>query len=114
MQRALALGTTQRQFARLFGVSESRVSRLVKGARLSIANCLRLADLLGDDPAAVLRAYRYPNEADALERAYAKQGKVHTRHLEIATRYGKLAARDQRWLREALALLERPPVDPKA
>lgn len=114
MQRARALGTDQRGFARLFGVSESRVSKLMNGARLSVSNCLRLADLLGDDPAVALRAYGYPDEAAALERAYDLQGKLPKGQMAVARRYGQLAPRDQRWLREALALLERPPVDAKS
>jgi hypothetical protein len=83
----------------------------MNGARLSVGNCLKLAALLGDDPAGVLRAYRYTAEADALDKAYAAQGKMTTSQIDVATRYRSLSPRWQRWLKDALDLLERRPAE---
>lgn len=51
-------------------MSKERVSRVVGGARLGLANCLRLADELQERPTVVLVAYGYKREAAILERAW--------------------------------------------
>jgi plasmid maintenance system antidote protein VapI len=75
IRRALAAAScSQKVLGARLEVSKARVSRIVHGARLSVANCLRLADLLDEDPAVVLRAYGYTRLGEILHRLYTLKG----------------------------------------
>jgi transcriptional regulator with XRE-family HTH domain len=76
LRRALAIvDGTKEDMADRLGIVRSHFSRVLGGSRLNISNCLRLADLLGEEPALVLRAYKYDEEADILDRAYPRRGR---------------------------------------
>jgi len=66
MRRAVKLVGTQKALADRLEVSESHVARVLGGAGLGIENCVRLADLLDEDRASVLRAYGFARFSDRL------------------------------------------------
>jgi hypothetical protein len=96
VERALALVSTQKELGERLQMSTARVSRVVNGARLSVPNCLRLADLLNESPSVVLRAYRYPAEAEILDRAYRASGRVPRGLAEILEALQRLEPDDAR------------------
>lgn len=58
-------------FAKALGISPSRLSRALAGDfPLNVANCLRLALLTGESPAAILRAAGKDDVAELLEKLY--------------------------------------------
>jgi hypothetical protein len=76
IERAMALVPTQKALARCLRLSKGRISRIVHGGRLGFERCLRLADLVHEDPAVVLRAYRYAELGDILQGLYTTRGCV--------------------------------------
>lgn len=61
---------TLQTLATHMGVTFSGFLRGVKQGTLSAENCLRLAEVLGEEPAAVFRAAKKPGLADQFERLY--------------------------------------------
>lgn len=98
VDRALALVSSQKALGLRLGMSETRVSRIVRGARLSVTNCLRLSDMLSESPSVVLRAYRYPAEAEIIERAYDARGRLPRTTAEILEALKRLDSEDRRLL----------------
>jgi hypothetical protein len=96
IQRALALVSSQKVLGARLEISKARVSRVVHGARLSVTNCLFLADLLNELPSVVLRAYKYPQQADVLERAYRARAHLPRSHVEVLDALDRLDASDVR------------------
>jgi transcriptional regulator with XRE-family HTH domain len=76
IKRAMALVPTQKALARRLRLSKGRISRIVHGGRLGFERCLRLADLIHEDPAVVLQAYRYPELSEILQSLYVTRGCV--------------------------------------
>ncbi len=96
IERALALVPSQRVLGLRLQMSKTRANRIAHGERLSVTNCLRLADLLNESPSVVLRAYRYHAEADILERAYRARGRVPRKLAEIHEALDQLEPEDAR------------------
>ena len=86
-------------------MTASRLTRVKNGARLSVENCLRLADVLSDDPAVVLRAYGYKDEAAILDRAYPDRGRRPQGDVSLLADVGKLPPEHLRLVRELIAAL---------
>jgi hypothetical protein len=103
--RALALVPTQRALADRLQMTTSRLSRVKNHGRLGMANCLRLADMLGEDPATVLRAYGYDTEAAILDRAYPKRGRRPEGNVSMLADVAKLTPARLRLVRELIAAL---------
>jgi hypothetical protein len=103
--RALALAPTQAAVAEILGMTTSRLSRVKKHGRLGMASCMRLADVLGEDPAAVLRTYGYETEAAILERAYPKRGRRPQGNASMLADVAKLTPARLRLVRELIAAL---------
>jgi len=76
IKRAIDLVSTQKALARRLRLSKGRISRIVHGGRLGFEPCLRLADLIHEDPAVVLQAYRYPELSEILQGLYVTRGCV--------------------------------------
>ncbi len=70
----IASSSSQKVLGARLKVTRARISRIVHGARLSIANCIHLAALLDEDPAVVLDAYQYTDIASTLRSAYTRRG----------------------------------------
>jgi transcriptional regulator with XRE-family HTH domain len=88
----LARALTQRALAAVLEMSVARVSRVVSGGRLSIANCLRLADFIDERAEIVLRAYGYEREAVILERATLSLDRLPRAVAALALKLGHLDA----------------------
>ena len=77
-QAAKHLGS-QAALARALGVDPTRISRLLKGAgdyaHLNFENCLRLAAILDEWPAEVLRAAGHTEQAALLEQLCGPSGR---------------------------------------
>jgi hypothetical protein len=76
VNRALRLVFTQKALRHRLRLSKSRMSRIVHGGRLGFERCLLLADLLREDPAVVLQAYRHARLSDILQGLYIIRGYV--------------------------------------
>jgi hypothetical protein len=103
--RALALAPTQAAVANRLQMTTSRLSRVKKNGRLGIANCLRLADMLGEDPSTVLRTYGYETEAAILDRAYPRRGSRPQGNASMLADVAKLTPARLRLVRELIAAL---------
>lgn len=103
--RVLTKFRTQGGAAAHLGMTASRFTRVKNGGRLSVENCLRLADALGEDPAVVLRAYGYKAEAAILDRAYPARGRRPQGDVSMLTDLGKLSPERLRLVRELIAAL---------
>jgi hypothetical protein len=88
--RVLGKFRTQGEAAAHIGMTASRFTRVKTGGRLSVESCLRLADVLGDDPAVVLRAYGYEDEAAILDRAYPGRGRRPQGDVSLSRKVAKL------------------------
>jgi hypothetical protein len=103
--RVLTKFPTQGEAAAHLDMTASRFSRVKNGGRLSVENCLRLADVLGEDPAVALRAYGYEEEAAILDRAYPRRGRRTQGDVSLLTDVGKLPPERLRLVRELIAAL---------
>jgi transcriptional regulator with XRE-family HTH domain len=74
LRRLLVPPTTQYELAAKLSMTPAHFSRVLRGGRLSVTSCLRLADQLQIAPSVVLRAYDYTEEAAILDRAYPTRG----------------------------------------
>jgi hypothetical protein len=105
LRRVLAKFRTQGEAATHLDMTASRLSRVKKGGRLSVESCLRLADVLSEDPALVLRAYGYKDEAAILDRAYPRRGHRPQGDVSLLTELGKLPPERVRLVRELIDAL---------
>jgi len=69
--RRATFGTLQ-TIAKHMDVTFSGFLRAVKQGTLSVENCLRLAEVLGEEPAVIFRVANKPDLADQFERLYGK------------------------------------------
>lgn len=109
LQRALALIPTQRALAERLGLTKSRMSRIARGGTPSVTTCLRLADVLGDRPSAVLRAFGYTDEADILDRAHPPSGKAPAGDVAMQRAAARLTSRQRHVMSELIDILAPPP-----
>lgn len=72
LRRGLAQVGSQKELARVLGLSQQRISNALagKGYPFGVLNCLRLARLIAVRDWTVLRAAGKPEVADLLEQAY--------------------------------------------
>jgi hypothetical protein len=101
----LALVSSQKALGMRLEMSKARISRVVHGARLSVTNCLRLADLLNEPPAVVLRAYRYVLQAELMDRAYRMRGSVPRGYADVHDLLDRLEPDDLRLIGSVIAKL---------
>lgn len=92
LRRLLVPPRKQYELAAMLSMTPAHLTRVLKGGRLSVTSCLRLADLLQVAPAAVLRAYDYEEEAAILDRAYPARGFTSTQRRQLADAGKALAA----------------------
>ncbi|HYM24969.1 MAG TPA: hypothetical protein VEU08_17250 [Vicinamibacterales bacterium] len=59
--------------AKMMGITFSGLLRAMKTGTMSTENCLRLAEVLGEDPPAVLRLAKKPKVAEQIERMFGKR-----------------------------------------
>jgi hypothetical protein len=106
-ERNTSFGTLQ-NLARLMRVTFSGFLRGVKSGTLSAENCLRLAEVLGEEPAAVFRAAHKPELADQFERLYGKVANpMSAAELEILALWRTLTPRAREGLRLTMSELPR-------
>jgi len=74
IERALRSTPTQKALSHRLRVSESRMSRIVRGGRISIERCVFLAELLREDLALVLVAFGYGRAGRIVRRLYVARG----------------------------------------
>jgi hypothetical protein len=78
LERAARQLGSQAALARALGIDPTRVSRLIRGggeyARLNFENCLRLAAILDEWPAEVLRSAGHSEQAALLQRLCGSPG----------------------------------------
>lgn len=71
VKRVIGQVGTARAVAAAIGLSEGRLGRVTRGeGSMEIANLLRLAELAGEQPTAVLRLAGKAEEAELIERIY--------------------------------------------
>jgi hypothetical protein len=98
VERALALVPSQKALGLRLQMSKARLNKIVHGERLSVTNCLRLAELLNESPSDVLRAYQYVAEAEILERVYDARTRLPRRTAEVVDALKRLEPEDRRAL----------------
>ncbi len=98
VSRAVTLAGSQKALAYDMRVTKARISRIVHGARLSVANCLLLAVVLDEDPALVLRAYRYSLLGDCLQRLYRARNCVPSERARVHEALDQLHIDDCRFV----------------
>jgi transcriptional regulator with XRE-family HTH domain len=103
--RALAQFPSQRALAERLHMTASRLTRVKNGGRLSVESCLWLADVLSEDPAVVLRAYGYKDEAAILDRAYPGRGRRPQGDVSLLRDVEKLSPERLRLVRELITAL---------
>jgi hypothetical protein len=86
-------------------MTASRLTRVKNGGRLSVESCLWLADVLSEDPAVVLRAYGYKDEAAILDRAYPGRGRRPQGDVSLLRDVEKLSPERLRLVRELITAL---------
>ncbi len=79
-------------------MSKGRLNQIVHGERLSVANCLRLSELINESPSVVLRAYKYVAEAEILERVYDARTRLPRQTAEVVDALKRLEPEDRRSL----------------
>jgi hypothetical protein len=95
-------GTLQ-NLAEQMGVTFSGFLRGVKQGTLSAENCLRLAEVLGEDPRVVFRAAQKAELAEQIDRLYgAAVPHISAAQRAVLDMWEALAPEDQRTVRELL------------
>jgi hypothetical protein len=85
------------------GVTFSGFLRGVKQGTLSAENCLRLAEVLGEDPRVVFRAAQKAELAEQIDRLYgAAVPHISATQRAVLDAWEALAPEDQRTVRELL------------
>ena len=105
IDRALAIEPSQKTLAGRLGMKRAHLNRVINGARLGEANCIRLAGLLGESPSVVLQAWRYDDLAQICARSETPP-KFTRMQAEIADRAGHLPTAQQRAIAGLLRALD--------
>ncbi len=113
IQRALAITQTQHELAVRLEMTKARMTQIVRGARLNVENCLRLARLLNEDPVVVFRAYGYAQLADILQTLYTARGDVPPRHARIYEALERLQPEDCPFVESVIKRLADPASAPE-
>jgi hypothetical protein len=115
LDRAAKNEGSQVALARALGIDPTRISRLMKGrgdyARLNFENCLRLAAILGEAPARVLRAAGHAEQAVLVERLCgvpSDEGSLKSSEWELLQMWRALPAQRQAALLTLLRTEEEP------
>jgi hypothetical protein len=111
--RSEKFGTLQ-QLAQSMRITFSGFLRGVKSGTLSAESCLRLAEVLGEQPSDVFRAAHKPELADQFDRLYGKTtNPMSDEERELLAMWRGLTPRAREGLRLTLSELPRTVVKPE-